>query len=166
MGERNRVTDTIVRTRGRDAEPGERAMEGRCMSATTKIRNVGPKSSAWLKQVGIRNEDDVKRLGAVTSFLKVKRAGFKPGLNLLYALAGAELECHWAALTAEKKSELILAVDAASDVEKGVKRLIIPAAVTVRGGDPDASDFFALESSDIETTDSSDESEDEKSTDV
>ena len=27
--------------------------------------------------------------------MRVKRAGFKPSLNLLYALEGALLDCHW-----------------------------------------------------------------------
>ena len=51
-----------------------------------KIRNVGPKSAAWLRQVGVRTQEDLVRLGAVEAFMKVKRAGFRPSLNLLYAL--------------------------------------------------------------------------------
>jgi hypothetical protein len=78
-----------------------------------KIRNVGPKSAAWLKQVGVRSEDDVIRLGALECFMKVKRAGFKAGLNLLYALAGAEDGCHWQELSAERKQSLLIALDAA-----------------------------------------------------
>jgi len=78
-----------------------------------KIRNVGPKSAAWLKQVGIRTEADVKRLGAVECFIKVKRAGFRAGLNLLYALAGAEDGCHWQEVGAERKQGLLIAMDAA-----------------------------------------------------
>ncbi len=78
-----------------------------------KIRNVGPKSAAWLRQVGIRSEADIKRLGALESFMKVKRAGFRAGLNLLYALAGAEKDCHWQDVTAEHKQSLLIALDAA-----------------------------------------------------
>lgn len=83
------------------------------MSATTvKIRNVGPKSAAWLRQVGIKTDDEVKAIGSLETFMKVKRAGFKPSLNLLYALEGAVLDCHWTALTTERKSELVLEVNA------------------------------------------------------
>jgi len=77
-----------------------------------KIRNVGPKSAAWLRQVGVRTQDDLMRLGAVEAFMKVKRAGFRPSLNLLYALAGAIENCHWADLPDDKKAALVAAVEA------------------------------------------------------
>lgn len=80
--------------------------------STVKIRNVGPKSAAWLRQVGIKSDEEVRAIGALETFMKVKRAGFKPSLNLLYALEGAVLDCHWTALTAERKSELVLEVNA------------------------------------------------------
>jgi DNA transformation protein and related proteins len=72
-----------------------------------KIRNIGPKSAAQLRQVGIRTTEDVRRLGAWESFCKVKRAGFKVSLNLLYALTGAEDDVHWQELGAEKKAALM-----------------------------------------------------------
>jgi DNA transformation protein and related proteins len=74
-----------------------------------KIRNVGPKSAAWLRQVGVKTQEDLVRLGPVDAFMKVKRAGFRPSLNLLYALAGAVDDCHWADLPDDRKSSLLLA---------------------------------------------------------
>lgn len=82
------------------------------MNSPAKIRNIGPKSAAWLRQVGVRSEADIKRLGALEVFMKVRKAGFKPSLNLLYALEGAVQDCHWTALAADCKSELVLAVNA------------------------------------------------------
>jgi DNA transformation protein and related proteins len=76
-----------------------------------KIRNVGPKSAAWLRQVGVRTQEDLNRLGPVDAFMKVKRAGFRPSLNLLYALAGAIENCHWADLPDERKAALVQAVE-------------------------------------------------------
>ena len=78
-----------------------------------KIRNVGPKSAAWLRQVGVRTTEDLARIGPVEAFLKVKRAGFRPSLNLLYSMAGALADCHWAELPEERKQELLLTLDAA-----------------------------------------------------
>ena len=78
-----------------------------------KIRNVGPKSAAWLRQVGVRTQDDLVRLGAVEAFMKVKRAGFRPSLNLLYALEGALADCHWADLPDERKAALLAAAESA-----------------------------------------------------
>ena len=72
-----------------------------------KIRNVGPKSAAWLRQVGVRTIEDLTREGAVDTFLKVKRAGFRPSLNLLYSMEGALVDCHWTDLSDERKQQLV-----------------------------------------------------------
>ena len=80
---------------------------------SSKIRNVGPKSAAWLRQIGVRSTEDLIRVGPVEAFLKVKRAGFRPSLNLLYAMAGAMADCHWAELPDERKQELLAALEAA-----------------------------------------------------
>lgn len=63
--------------------------------STTQLRNIGPKSAAWLRQVGLRTEEDLRAAGSVEAFMRVKRAGFRPSLNLLYALEGALQGCHW-----------------------------------------------------------------------
>lgn len=76
-----------------------------------KIRNVGPKSAAWLRQIGIRTEEDLRRIGSVEAYRRVKVAGFKPTLNLLYSMAGAEDGCHWTALSEERKAALVLAAE-------------------------------------------------------
>jgi hypothetical protein len=83
------------------------------MNAPLKLRNIGPKSAAWLRQVGLRTEEDLRAIGALEAFMRVKRAGFKPSLNLLYALEGALLGCHWQEVPAERRSELLVAADAA-----------------------------------------------------
>jgi DNA transformation protein and related proteins len=83
------------------------------MPTPLKLRNIGPKSAAWLRQVGLRTEEDLRAIGALEAFVRVKRAGFKPSLNLLYALEGALLDCHWQEISAERRSELLLAADAA-----------------------------------------------------
>ena len=82
-------------------------------TVTVKIRNVGPKSAAWLRQVGIKTDDEVRALGAIEAFMKVKRAGFRPSLNLLYSLAGAIENCHWAELSDERKRALVAGAEAA-----------------------------------------------------
>ncbi|HET7844323.1 MAG TPA: TfoX/Sxy family protein [Xanthomonadales bacterium] len=91
-----------------------------------KLLNIGPKSAAWLRQVGVRTHDDLKALGAVGVFLKVKRAGFRPSLNLLYALAGAELGCHWTELKPEHKQAMVLEVNAYDDQQALLKKKIMP----------------------------------------
>jgi DNA transformation protein and related proteins len=79
-----------------------------------KLRNIGPKSAAWLRQVGLRSREDLEAVGAVDAYMRVKRAGFKPSLNLLYALEGALLDCHWQEVPDARRSELVLAAEAAT----------------------------------------------------
>lgn len=78
-----------------------------------KLRNIGPKSAAWLRQVGLRSREELAAAGTVDAFMRVKRAGFKPSLNLLYALEGALLDCHWQDVPDARRSELVAAAEAA-----------------------------------------------------
>ena len=84
------------------------------MSTTApKLRNIGPKSAAWLRQVGLRSLEDVAAIGPVDAFMKVRRAGFKPSLNLLYSLEGALRDCHWQEVPEARRTELVQAAEAA-----------------------------------------------------
>ena len=83
------------------------------MASNEKIRNVGPKSAAWLRQVGVRTLEDLRTVGVIETFMKVKRAGFRPSLNLLYAMQGALDDCHWADLPEGVKTSLVLAAESA-----------------------------------------------------
>jgi len=84
------------------------------VATPAKLRNIGPKSAAQLRQVGVRTLDDLRALGSLEAFVKLKRAGFKPSLNLLYALEGALLDCHWQDIPDGRRSDLVLAADAAA----------------------------------------------------
>ena len=81
--------------------------------STEKLRNIGPKSSAWLRQVGLRTHEDIAAIGTVEAFMRVKRAGFKPTLNLLYAIDGALADCHWQEIPDARRVELVAAAEAA-----------------------------------------------------
>lgn len=83
------------------------------MNTGPKLRNIGPKSAAWLRQVGLRSLDDVAAIGAVDAYMKVRRAGFKPSLNLLYSLEGALVDCHWQEVPEARRNELVQAAEAA-----------------------------------------------------
>ena len=111
----------MTRAIGKSNQPAKPAAE--------KIRNVGPKSAAWLRQVGIKSTDDVRALGAFAAFLKVRRAGFKASLSLIYALAGAEDDCHWQTLGPERKAALLEQYTVFEAEVKAAKKIFSP-----RGG--------------------------------
>lgn len=81
--------------------------------STAQLRNIGPKSAAWLRQVGVRTQQDLAAAGAVGAFLKVRRAGFKPSLNLLYSLEGALVGCHWQEIPEPRRRQLVAEYEAA-----------------------------------------------------
>jgi len=82
--------------------------------STATLRNIGPKSAAWLRQVGLRTPEDLAAAGTIQAFLKVRRAGFKPSLNLLYALEGALLDCHWHDVPDARRQQLLAELETAT----------------------------------------------------
>ena len=96
-----------------------------------KIRNIGPKSMAWLRQTGVRTIEDLQAVGALAAFVRIKRAGFRPSLNLLYALEGAILGCHWQEISDVRRAELIQAAEAEVALLPQPKWKRMPAATPV-----------------------------------
>ena len=78
-----------------------------------KMRNIGPKSAAWLRQVGLKTPEALAEAGTLEAFMRVKRAGFKPSLNLLYALEGALQDCHWQEVPETRRQALVADAEAA-----------------------------------------------------
>ena len=79
-----------------------------------KLRNLGPRSAAWLRQVGLRTREDLEAAGAVEAFVRVRRAGFRPSLNLLHSIEGALLDCHWQEVPEARRLQLAEAAEAAT----------------------------------------------------
>ncbi len=97
-----------------------------------KLINIGPKSSAWLRQIGIRTREQLVDAGAIGAFIKIKRAGFRPGLNLLYALEGAINDCHWRDLSEGRREALVLEAEVASVGLPPARGKAMPPAEPVR----------------------------------
>lgn len=91
-----------------------------------KIPNIGPKTQAQLRQIGIRTHGDLARFGVVDAFVRLKRAGFKPSLNALYALEGALSNRHWTSLSPEEKNALVTEANARLDALKQAKITVMP----------------------------------------
>lgn len=68
------------------------------------LRNLAPRSEAWLIAVGIRCRADLEQVGAVIAYKLVEEHGFAP--ILLYALEGALRDVHWNRLPPEVRSRL------------------------------------------------------------
>ena len=75
-------------------------------SAAHPIRNLGPKSTVWLAEIGVRSLADLHVIGAVEAYRRVKSVRAGVSIVLLYALQGAVFDCHWNDLPPGMKEEL------------------------------------------------------------
>ncbi|MCB1888043.1 MAG: TfoX/Sxy family protein [Rhodocyclaceae bacterium] len=75
------------------------------------LPNLGPKSAAWLAQVGIRDTATLRALGVEEALRRLLAAGMNPSLNLAYALHAGLDGRHWQSLGPEERSGLILLMD-------------------------------------------------------
>jgi DNA transformation protein and related proteins len=75
------------------------------------MRGLGPKSVAWLGEVGIETPAQLEAVGSIGAYLRVRERQPRVSLNLLYALEGALLDVHWAKLPADLKQRLVAAVE-------------------------------------------------------
>lgn len=72
-----------------------------------RIKNMGPKTSQWLHEIGIDSIEDLEALGAVEAFRRLRASRpHQVSLNALWALQGAILNIHWNALPPDMKDEL------------------------------------------------------------
>src|SRR3546814_18698043 len=69
--------------------------EGGSMSTPPlKMRNIGPKSAAWLRQVGLRTPEDLAEAGPLEDFKrsKIGRATGREGVSTSVSLAGVTVQ--------------------------------------------------------------------------
>ena len=75
------------------------------------LKNLGNTSVNWLQTVGIRNRDELARVGAVEAYNRIRERGIRVSKVLLYSLHCALLGVHWTALDDEEKQRLLAAAD-------------------------------------------------------
>ena len=78
----------------------------------TTLPGLGPRSVQLLQQAGIHSLDDLRQLGSVAAYVRVKRSQSATSLNLLWALEAALTGQHWQAVAREHRTSLLLALEA------------------------------------------------------
>lgn len=71
------------------------------------LRNLGPKSALMLREAGISTIEELRVLGAVKAYARVRQ--LRPrgvSLNLLWALAAGLEDRDWRDLTTDEKASL------------------------------------------------------------
>lgn len=70
------------------------------------IRNIGPKSMQWLREVGVHTTADIEHIGVEEVFRLLVERGINPAVVLLYALECAVTHTHWNEIAVERKEQL------------------------------------------------------------
>ncbi len=78
------------------------------------LPGLGPKSQEMLARAGIGTVAQLRRLGAVRAYARVKAHQPGASLNLLWALEGALTGLPWQVVAREHRTSLLLALEAQS----------------------------------------------------
>lgn len=81
------------------------------------LKNIGAASVNILHAVGIHNVNDLKAVGAVETYMRIKNRGISVSKVMLYALQGALDDTHWSDLSPNEKAELINAAANHSELD-------------------------------------------------
>jgi len=73
----------------------------------SELRNLGPTSAAWLRDVGIGTQSQLRLIGPVVAYQIVRERMPKVSLNLLWALASGLNDQDWRELRADQKQQLL-----------------------------------------------------------
>lgn len=76
-----------------------------------ELPGLGPKSRDMLAAAGIKTVAQLRRLGAVAAYVKVKRSGANASLNLLWGLESAISGLHWREVAKVHRVSLLLALE-------------------------------------------------------
>lgn len=76
-------------------------------SELLSLKNLGNTSINWLKAIGINSYDELKSVGPVEAYTKIKQRHIKVSKVFLYALHGALTNTHWNDLTPSLKEQLV-----------------------------------------------------------
>lgn len=76
-------------------------------SELAQLKNLGVASINILHAVGVNSYDDLKTIGPVETYLRIKRRDIHVSKVMLYALQGALMDTHWNDLSPELKQQLL-----------------------------------------------------------
>ena len=86
------------------------------------MKGIGPKSEKCLYEIGIKTPEELKKVGAVRAFIKLRNeCSIKPSLNFLYALVGALEGQDWRVIAKKEKSRLLMELEGHRELEEILK---------------------------------------------
>ncbi|WP_041522785.1 TfoX/Sxy family protein [Gilvimarinus agarilyticus] len=76
-------------------------------SELLELKNLGMASVNILRAIGVNSYEDLKHLGAVNAYRRIKDREISVSKVMLYALHGALLDVHWNDLSPDLKASLV-----------------------------------------------------------
>ena len=76
------------------------------------LRGLGPRSREHLAALGITTGDALRAQDAFDLYIRLRARWPGAGLNLLYALVGAQEDRDWRQIARERRTEILLRLDA------------------------------------------------------
>lgn len=93
------------------ADVGFSAAEFDLSEPIANLRNMGPASSQWLREIGIGTIAELQRIGPSLAFRLVRQRQPRPSLNFLWAMAAGLQGKDWRELTDAEKQKLMVEID-------------------------------------------------------
>lgn len=78
-----------------------------CQSELLQLKNLGVASVNILRAIGINTHADLKRLGAVETYRRIRARNINVSKVMLYALEGALMDIHWNDIPPDIKARLV-----------------------------------------------------------
>lgn len=78
-----------------------------------ELEGVGSKSREMLQAAGITTLAQLRELGSVAAYVRVKRAGCNPSLNFLWGLESVLTGEHWQEIAKKHRLSLLSALEEA-----------------------------------------------------
>jgi len=89
------------------------------LSKLRDLKGLGPKSEMLLVEVGINTEEELREIGAIRAFIRLKKLSrTKPSLNFLYAMVGALEGDHWLNVAKHEKGQLLMELEGYKELEE------------------------------------------------
>lgn len=92
------------------------------MNKIRYLKGLGAKSEQLLSEVGITNVEELRAIGPVGAFIRLKNESrVKPSMNFLYALVGALEDEHWLHIAKHQKGRLLMELEGYEELEQMLK---------------------------------------------
>lgn len=82
------------------------------MGKASPLRGLGPRSLEQLAALGITSAEALRAQDPFALYARLKARWPGASLNLLYALIGAQEDLDWRAVARERRTEILLRLDA------------------------------------------------------